>query len=430
MLRQLGHSLLGTLVGFGLLSNSIGRAEEPKSTGGDRGSVKLADAPTGSSTSLVDTGKGGDRLFAGCCDSNCEPRGTAWFDAEYLMWWMRGSSLPPLVTTSPAGTPRGQAGVLGNSATSILFGNSIVNGELRSGGRLTAGYWLDSDSSTAIEASVFALETKAARFAASSTGNPILARPFFNALTRAQDAELVAFPGVVTGSIGIGDGSRILGAGLLARQQVCCGCDYHIDALFGYRYLRYSDHLEISENLTSTDPNNVNIPPGTTLSVLDSFKTTNDFHGFDMGLSADVHRGPWTFGWLAKIGLGQNHESVHIQGGTTVRVPAAAPVVNSGGLYALSSNIGDFSHDRLSFVPELGLKVGYQFSPRVNVCAGYTLLLWDDVVQAGRQIDTVINSNLIPPVVSAGSNPARPAPRFESTNIWIQGIDFGVEFKF
>ena len=34
----------------------------------------------------------------------------------YLAWTVKGDRIPPLVTTSPAGTPLGQAGVLGAPA--------------------------------------------------------------------------------------------------------------------------------------------------------------------------------------------------------------------------------------------------------------------------------------------------------------------------
>src|SRR5438876_765945 len=36
-----------------------------------------------------------------------------WVSADYLFGWVRASKLPPLVTTSLAGTPRAEAGVLG-----------------------------------------------------------------------------------------------------------------------------------------------------------------------------------------------------------------------------------------------------------------------------------------------------------------------------
>ena len=50
-----------------------------------------------------------------------------WVRGDYLLWWMPGFNVPALVTTSPAGTPRNQAGRLDQPGTSILFGNSALN---------------------------------------------------------------------------------------------------------------------------------------------------------------------------------------------------------------------------------------------------------------------------------------------------------------
>src|SRR5262249_12281711 len=58
-----------------------------------------------------------------------------WFRGEYLLWWIKESPVPALVTTSPPGTPRSLAGVLGAPGTSILF-DGDENSE-RSGGRFT-----------------------------------------------------------------------------------------------------------------------------------------------------------------------------------------------------------------------------------------------------------------------------------------------------
>jgi hypothetical protein len=44
-----------------------------------------------------------------------------WFRAEALLWWSKGSVMPPLVTTSPIGTLPQDAGVLGKN-TAILLG--------------------------------------------------------------------------------------------------------------------------------------------------------------------------------------------------------------------------------------------------------------------------------------------------------------------
>ena len=59
--------------------------------------------------------------------------------ADALGWWVKGDSLPALVTTSPIGTPSSAAGVLGEPGTSILYGNQKVNDGIRPGGRIMGG---------------------------------------------------------------------------------------------------------------------------------------------------------------------------------------------------------------------------------------------------------------------------------------------------
>jgi hypothetical protein len=113
-----------------------------------------------------------------------------------------------------------------------------------------------------------------------------------------------------------------------------------------------------------------------------------------------------------------------------VTVPGQAPVVNPGGLLALSSNSGHFSRDRVSLVPEFGVNLGYQVTPHLRVFTGYTLLYWFDVVRAGDQVDLTINPNLLPPVTGPVAGPFRPAPRFQTTDLWVQGLSAGLEFRF
>ena len=123
-----------------------------------------------------------------------------WAEVDLLAWTVKGDRLPPLVTTSPVGTPLLQAGVLGLPTTSVLFGDSSVNGAWRAGGRLRAGYWFDPSRSRGIEASVFGLGDVSTGFNANSATTPIIARPFFNtsfngqdaAITHAGDAKMIA----------------------------------------------------------------------------------------------------------------------------------------------------------------------------------------------------------------------------------------------
>src|SRR5262249_28745573 len=79
-------------------------------------------------------------VAAGCQPAECcqevldAPAGRLWARGEYLLWWIRDSHLPPLVTISPVGS----AGILGRPGTAVLIGGSGVDNEERSGGRFEA----------------------------------------------------------------------------------------------------------------------------------------------------------------------------------------------------------------------------------------------------------------------------------------------------
>jgi hypothetical protein len=118
--------------------------------------------------------------------------GSFWLEGEYLYWKTKGDALPALITT-------GTTGVLGAPGTAVLFGQSTVMEDWRSGVRVRAGYWLDSRRTTGFEAHAFGLENASIGFFAASGGSPLLARPFFNTTTNAQDAFLIAAPGVASG---------------------------------------------------------------------------------------------------------------------------------------------------------------------------------------------------------------------------------------
>lgn len=132
----------------------------------------------------------------------CSPPGRFWLRADYLLWWTSGTKLPPLVTTSPQGTPIAQAGVLGYPTTSILYGNQTVGDEGRSGVRVTMGTWLDSCHVWGLEFDYFMLGAWGSNYnSGQSTGDPILMRPFFNTKTDAQASEVVAYSNVAEGTI-------------------------------------------------------------------------------------------------------------------------------------------------------------------------------------------------------------------------------------
>jgi hypothetical protein len=355
----------------------------------------------------------------------------AWVEADYLIWWMRGQSLPALVTTSPAGTPMGSAGVIGSSGTSILEGGSSVNTGARSGGRIEAGTWIGDGQMFGVEVNFLMLETKAAAFAATSSGSPILARPFIDANTMDNSAVRVAFPGEFSGSVSVDPTTTgLIGTGFLFRGNLLCGANYRVDVLGGYRFLRFADRLDISQDQTALPGNTDLLIAGTHILAADQFSTKNNFNGLDLGLSAEYHTGRFSLDLVFKLATGFNQQDVDIFGATTVTVPGSGTVVSPGGLLALSSNIGHFSRgDEVSVIPDFEAKVGYQINNRWRATLGYSVLYWDNVVRAADAVDRVVNPNLIPNSGATGG-PANPAFSFHRDNIWVQGLELGLEYRF
>jgi putative beta barrel porin BBP7 len=132
--------------------------------------------------------------------------GNFWGELEFLYWQTKGDKLPALVTS-------GGTGAIGAAGTSVLFGNSTVNEDWRPGGRIKAGYWFDSSHTSGVEAHFFGLADTSTRFNAASGGTPLLARPFFNTVINAQDALLIAAPGIVSGQVSASETSRLFGLG-------------------------------------------------------------------------------------------------------------------------------------------------------------------------------------------------------------------------
>lgn len=341
-----------------------------------------------------------------------------WVEIDALGWSVKGDRPPALLTTSPAGTPLAAAGVLGQPTTSVLFGNDAVNQDWRPGGQLRAGTWLDPQHGKGLEVSFFDLQDRSSGIATNSGANAILARPFFNTTTGAQDALLVAFPGLATGAATVSETSRLLGAGALYRQEVGAWGGQRISALIGYRYLHSSDRLSIATATTAG---------GVSFGVTDQFNARTDFHGIDFGLAGETTLDRWTLEWRGKVALGANLSSAQISGLTSTTTGGVTTTVPVGFL-ALSSNIGSTSRTRFAAVPEVALKVGYRMAPQWRLVAGYDLVYWTDVQRAGGLIDTTVNPNLVPPTAPGG--PARPGPQQNTSPLLAQGFSLGVRYDY
>src|SRR5262249_15474021 len=147
-----------------------------------------------------------------------------------------------------------------------------------------------------------------------------------------------------------------------------------------------------------------------------------------IGLRAKCTRGPWDLELVGKVALGVTHEVVDISGATLVTPAGGVTSAVSGGLLAQPTNIGRFSRGNFAVIPEAGINVGYQLTPRVRLLAGYTFLFWSNVVRPGDQVDRVVNATQLTGGLLTG--PARPGVLFRTSDFWAQGLNLGIELRF
>jgi hypothetical protein len=376
----------------------------------------------------------------GCCGLFCRggcflpPASRFYMSAEYLGWWTKGQNFPALVTASPAGTPQAMAGVLGAPGTAVLLGGHDLDNGAQSGGRFTAGFWFDRDESIGLEGSYFFLANQTSSFDAGSnaSGLPILARPFFDVHAGAEASELVSFPGPLVGlpagplagAIHVSSTSQFQGADIDLRTNLWRGCCWRIDLLTGFRYLQLNNNLGVTENLLA--------PGGAGILVNDSFGTRNNFYGGQIGIDMQFRRGRWSLNLMEKIALGDTQEHVSINGNTVFMPVGGAASVQPGGLLALPTNIGTYSHNKFAIAPETGVKVGYQLTDHVNLFATYSFVYLNQVVDTAHVIDRNVNPTQLPSLLGPGTlaGPARPIFVFKSSDFWAQGVSIGIEFRY
>ena len=381
--------------------------------------------------------------WGGCCDSCCNNCcfGDRWFgSAEYLLWFIRGQTLPPLLTSGPAtGNP---LAALGQPGTTVLFGGNSYDNNPYSGQQLRGGYWFDDCHAWGVDLGGFILGNNNQSFTSSSSGVPILARPFFNTTTGMQDSELLANPGGLAAAHGLGLAGTfsavntffLYGAEANLRRNLCCGCNWFIDGFVGWRLLGLNEGMSMQENVdivspaTTVTPNGGTIVAGSQDIVRDRFATTNLFNGAQIGGVGEYRFGRWFVNLRSSIALGGTQQFVNISGSTTSLVPGQIPSTLPGGLLTQSSNIGPHTRSMVSMVDEIGLNLGYQFTNHIRGFVGYNFLWWSSVVRPGEQIDTVVNPNLIPGSGTVGG-PNRPAFSFNGSDFWVQGVTFGINIR-
>lgn len=355
-----------------------------------------------------------------------------WGSGEYLLWWVKNAPLPvPLVTTGDpnVGFPLvSSAGAIGQPGTRVLFGGSDASFGAFSGMRFTIGGWLDCGRVVGVEGSGFLLERRTNQFATGSDalGNPPLYLPAFNVQDGAERAVAISDPvRQYSGDVFVTSTLQLWGAEFNGVLNVWRRTGLEVTLLAGVRYADLTENLNIHN--TTNDLLFV-----TTTVLNDHFSTRNQFYGGQLGGRVSWQRDRFSVDVTGKVALGATHQVVNIQGDITQSGPGAfAPGTFAGGLYAQPTNIGRRTANEFTVLPAVGLKLGYQITPRLRAYAGYDFMYWNQVARPGNQIDRNINQSQSP-IFGGGAlvGQASPTPLFDRTDFWVHGMNFGLEFRY
>lgn len=392
--------------------------------------VASAPAPSAGCSTCAANNPGYSRDM-GLAATGYDPSEHRWYiGAEYLLWMVKGDRTPALVTINR--TP-GLAPTYGVAGTEVLFGDSPLGNGARSGARLTAGYWFGDDHSLGLEIGGFFLSEKVSQFGIAGTGNgPTIGRPFYDAnLGGLANFELVDGGGLLQGGISVRHTSSLWGYDINLKQNLYRGQSFSLDGLIGYRQMGLDESLSIRESLNVL-VDDTQVPPrfqaGDQITVRDQFRTQNRFYGGQFGFASEWWL--WdrlSLGTSLKVGMGYTSSRVTIAGNSST-IGNGNSQFNSAGLLAQASNIGNYSRDSFSVVPEIGLNIGYSVTDWMRLTVGYNALYWSNVARAGEQVPTTINyANAFG---NAANQPLVPTPMNKLNDFWAHGITAGLEFRF
>lgn len=353
-------------------------------------------------------------------------------DADFLLWFVKSGSAPPLVTTS---TPASN-GILGNPDTRVLYGGDTLGRTLHNGGRFAAVYGLDDAGRWGVDGSLFFLARRGLNETFSTATDPLLARPFTNLNQGIQFSEVVAAPGLAGGAVAVTGDTSMWGADINVRRHLGGNCTSRLDGFAGFRYLNFSETLQVTESFVRQPgaPETVGIPNALAGTITDRFRTENHFYGPQLGLTGEVRNGRWFAEGRVAVAMGPVFQRVEINGGQLVNFPTG-PVAFAGGLLAIQgANIGSYHQRKFGVLPEVGVKLGYHVTDRLRLNVGYNFLYLNSVLRPGDQIDTGLDVTRIPNFPLPGNvqplPQVRPAVLFREVGVFAQGISFGLSWAF
>jgi hypothetical protein len=196
--------------------------------------------------------------------------------------------------------------------------------------------------------------------------------------------------------------SQLWGAAATLRAELYRCTWLHFDLLAGFRHLSFDEGVDIAQRDFSAD-----------VVTSDRVGTRNRFYGGELGGEMELHYYKGFVDIWGKAALGANDETVNANG-TTLSGGQLLP----GGMLVSPLLAGRYHRDEFAVIPEFGINLGYHLTQHLRMTAGYTFFYLSNAVRPGDQLDSLF------------STPRSPAFAQHTSDVWVQGLNLGLEFRF
>jgi hypothetical protein len=390
---------------------------------------------------------------SGCCSN-------FWVRTEYLLWRIKDQPLPvPLITAGSAAN----FGVVGASDTVVLYGDTNQDMRHFTGLRLSGGLCICPEPALGLDVSAFTFEKQIRPFSTSSDsmGNPVLARPFFDAVNQAENVALISFPGAFAGTVNAFTASNLFGGECNLTWGVTPSRWWSAQLIGGFRFVELDEQLQINQlsvilpgGFIFFNGNTVGSPNG--IAVTDNFDTRNQFYGGQIGGRVEAHYGRLSIELAEKFGIGGVHQVVGINGESILLQPAQTvsggvlsqtfptlfpPIITTfsgrtgvpGGVLATETNSGQHTTTKFGVLSDSSVNLRFKLTKCISLYGGYSFLYLNKVVRPGNEVDRTVNQAGIPTSANFTTFvvfPARPAFSFQEGTFWAHGGNIGLQFDF
>jgi len=386
---------------------------------------------------------------------------------EALFWNFRDANLPILVNSVPVGfvpvvatqtvngvaTPATTPVPISIRSAPQIPGASDIDTSNHLGVRAGGGIWFGDGNEWGGELSGFGVQERTQAFRLNNSNNPqnlslntglnnvVITTTGGGGAGGAPPAVItqttpLIFPRVAVANTSGTFSTYMWGAEANVLRKGCYYGPLLLSGLTGVRYHNFEEEANVTNSVTLTLPSGVAdpvvgaFPNPLQYTTFDQIRAKNQFYGVQVGAEADLVYGGFFFNARGKVALGDVRQEIKVLG-TTSFTGTVVPIANMGGLLSSPGDQGTFSRDRVAFLPEVNVKIGYRIGDWLRIHVGYDALYMQHVVRPGGQTQiATLNSQLGIAGTNTVVNVGQPVIQMRDMDVWVQGMNAGLELRY